>query len=131
MQVKCDATSLDDSKLLVEDMRSAVQGINKNSRLRTHYLKLAMMSNIMRAFMHFYEVDKEFESGQLVLLDTLKRVESRKERNWFTADKIALQEAFTLFTAVMESMDNGQLLEIMQFIDSNSTSSKWLIFSKK
>lgn len=85
----------------------------------------------MRAFMHFYEVDKEFESGQLVLLDTLKRVESRKERNWFTADKIALQEAFTLFTAVMESMDNGQLLEIMQFIDSNSTSSKWLIFSKK
>lgn len=131
MQVKCDATSLDDSKLLVEDMRTAVQGINKNSRLRMHYIKLAMMNNIMRAFMHFYEVDKEFESGQLVLLDTLKRVESRKERNWFTADKIALQEAFTLFTAVMESVDNGQLLEIMQFIDSNSTSSKWLIFSKK
>lgn len=131
MQLSCELNKVSDSLLLIEETRLAVQGINKNSRLRIHYIKLMVMNNIMRAFITHYEVDNDFVSGQLALLETLKRVESSKARTWFTADKICLQQAFTLFCGVMESVDNQQLLEIMQYVESNSGDAKWLVHAKK
>lgn len=131
MQLNYQHDKMSDSLLLIEETKLAVQGINKNSRLRIHYIKLVMMNNIMRAFITHYDIQKDFVSGQLALLETLKRVESSKTRSWSTADKICLQQAFTLFCSVMEAVDNEQLLEIMQYVESNANSGKWLIYAKK
>ena len=100
-------------------MSEAVKGITKNSRLRSHYLKLAMMANIMRAFVVAYELDPSYKLKQEALLATLYTVESRKNRQWLTSDKISVQEAYNAFVEIMESVTEEQLLEVMQYVDKH------------
>lgn len=121
----------EDIQLVLKDTREAVVGINKNSKLRMHYLRLVMMNNIMKAFVVLYEVDKEFIKKQEVLLETLKRVEQRKNRQWFTSDKIAVQVALESFVEIMESAQEDQFLEVMQTVETNKYTNSWIVYKDK
>lgn len=115
----------------VDDVVIAIAGINKNSKLRAHYLKLVMMNNIMRAFVTIYDIDSKYKTSQEALLDTLKRVEARKNRLWLTSDKIAVEEAFINYKEILDSATEEQLKHVLEFVDYNRNEGRWLVRSKK
>lgn len=117
--------------MMLQDAKLAIAAIGKNSKLRAHYLKLVMMNNIMRAFVVIYDLEDRYDRVRSVLTETLCRVEARKDRAWFTSDKIALQQAFELYEELLLSSEEEQLHEIMQFVESNREGGRWAVLSKK
>lgn len=120
-----------DAQMMLQDVKLAIAAIGKNSKLRAHYLKLVMMNNIMRAFVVIYDLEDRYDRVRSVLTETLCRVEARKDRAWFTSDKIALQQAFELYEELLLSSEEEQLHEIMQFVESNREGGRWAVLSKK
>ena len=70
-----------DATELLFDANAAVAGILKNSKLRIHYIKLVVMNDIMRAFVHLYKLDEKYDTAQADLLRVLTEVEARKDRS--------------------------------------------------
>ena len=120
-----------DATELLFDANAAVTGILKNSKLRIHYIKLVVMNNIMRAFVALYKLDEKYKEAQKDLLDTLVRVESRKDRCWFNQDKQTLIKAHTCYCELMESISNKDLFELMQYVEANQNTGQHLIIRQK
>lgn len=120
-----------DTKLILDDTKNAIKAIQKNSKLRTHFLKLVMMNNIMRAFSTLYTLDTEYVQAQLALFKVLVDVESRKNRAWFTAEKALLDTTFVLFDILLGSATAEQLNEIVCFVDENRNAGKWCLYRNK
>lgn len=122
---------IDNKTVMIENASSAVRSIIKNSKLREHYINLAKMNNVMRAFITTYHLSSEHKLKQEQLLDTLCTVEARKNRAWFTIDKIRIQEALSVYVQILESSSNEQIQEIISFVDKHNTDGKWLIHKNK
>lgn len=122
---KMDATEL------LFDANTAVAGILKNSKLRMHYIKLVVMNNIMRAFVHLYKLDEKYTTAQKELLRVLTETEARKDRTWFKQDKETLVKSHTLYCELMESISNEDLFELMQFVEYSQNSGSYLVTRHK
>ncbi len=120
-----------DTKMILEDTKEAIKAIQKNSKLRIHFLKLVMMNNIMRAFTTLYTLDVEYDKVQKALLKVLIDVEARKNRAWFTAEKALLDSTFVHFDILLGSATDEQLNEIVCFVDENRDAGKWCLHRKK
>lgn len=119
--LRMDATSL------LFDANAAVTGILKNSKLKMHYTKLAVMSNIILAFCILYKVEDKYKEAQKDLQDTLVRVQTRKDRIWFNQDKQILINAHTRYCELMEAVSNEDLFELMQYVEATMYSSDVVI----
>ena len=120
-----------DATELLFDANSAVTGILKNSKLRTHYIKLVVMNNIMRAFVHLYKLDEKYMTAQKELLRVLTETEARKDRTWFKQDKETLVKSHTLYCELMESISNEDLFELMQFVEFSQNTGSYLVTRHK
>lgn len=120
-----------DMQFVIDDLKVAIKGVNSNSKLRSHYLKLAMMNNVMRAFVTIYDLDPKYKASQEALLATLTRVEARKDRNWLSSDKIALELAFVDYQEIVMSSTEDQMIHVLEFVDFNRTEGRWLVTKKK
>lgn len=120
-----------DATELLFDANAAVTGILKNSKLRTHYIKLVVMNNIMRAFVHLYKLDEKYMTAQKELLRVLTEVEARKDRTWFKQDKETLVKSHTLYCELMESISNEDLFELMQFVEFSQNTGSYLVTRHK
>ena len=120
-----------DATELLFDANAAVTGILKNSKLRTHYIKLVVMNNIMRAFVHLYKLDEKYMTAQKELLRVLAEVEARKDRTWFKQDKETLVKSHTLYCELMESISNEDLFELMQFVEFSQNTDSYLVTRHK
>lgn len=121
---------LRDAELMLASAKVAVDGVCKNSKLRNHYIHLAVMNNIMRAFVVHYELDS-YKAIQEQLLTILRRVEARKNRLWMTSEKIQLHTFFTAYCELLRSATEEQLCEILRFVEQNSHEGKWIVYRKK
>lgn len=126
-----DSSILPDTAEILEDARLAIAAINKNSKLRAHFLKIVMMNNIMRAFVTKYQLDKSYTVAQQALLEVIVNVESRRDRCWFRSDKIILLDAYNSYYDLLVSATDDQLNEIMRMVDENRTEGKWLVYKAK
>lgn len=126
-----DSSILPDTAEILEDARLAIAAINKNSKLRAHFLKIVMMNNIMRAFVTKYQLDKSYTVTQQALLEVIIKVESRRDRCWFRSDKIILLDAYNAYYDLLVSATDDQLNEIMRMVDENRTEGKWLVYKAK
>ena len=120
-----------DATELLFDANAAVTGILKNSKLRTHYIKLVVMNNIMRAFVHLYKLDEKYMTAQKELLRVLTETEARKDRTWFKQDKETLVKSHTLYCELMESISNEDLFELMQFVEFSQNTGSYLVTRHK
>lgn len=120
-----------DATELLFDANAAVTGILKNSKLRMHYIKLIVMNNIMRAFVHLYKLDEKYNTAQSDLLRVLTEVEARKDRSWFKQDKETLVKSHTLYCELMESISNEDLFELMQYVEANQHTGSRIVFKRK
>lgn len=120
-----------DATELLFDANAAVAGILKNSKLRMHYIKLVVMNNIMRAFVHLYKLDEKYITAQKELLRVLTETEVRKDRTWFKQDKETLVKSHTLYCELMESISNEELFELMQFVEQNQFSNDYIVTKQK
>lgn len=116
---------------MLHDAEAAYAAICKNSKVRTHYLKLVLMCNVMRAFWVAYSLPADFGLTQEAFLSTLVRVEERKRRDWMTADKIAVTYALEWYTVLLHSATEEQIEEMVEYVDYNRAESKWAIREKK
>lgn len=123
--LKMDATEL------LFDANAAVTGILKNSKLKMHYIKLVVMNNIMRAFVHLYKLDEKYATAQKELFRVLTEVEARKDRTWFKQDKETLVKSHTLYCELMESISNEDLFELMQFVEFSQNTGSYLVTRRK
>lgn len=119
-----------DVEMILANAKVAVDGVCKNSKLREHYIRLAIMNNIMRAFVVHYELDS-YKAIQEQLLLILRRVEERKNRIWLTSEKIQLHTFFTAYCELLRSATEEQLCEILRFVEQNSNAGKWIVYRKK
>ena len=120
-----------DAQLILDDARKATLATCKNSKLRAHYLKLVMMNNIMRAFVTMYDLNTSYRYAQEALLNALCRVETRRDRAWFTSDKVALEEALFLYEELITAADEEQLREVMEYVEFNRDAGQWGVLSRK
>ena len=78
-----------------------------------------------------YELVADFTKDQTQFLQVLRDVEARKNRQWFTNEKIIAAQSLSTFTDLIQSMSDEQFEEIMKFVELNATSNKHLVYSKK
>lgn len=117
--------------VLLGDARSSIRAVSKNTRLRMPYIRLVLMNNIFRAFLTHYEFGPEFKAAQEAMLETLCRVEARKNRRWTAADIISVVEAMNYYEQIVISCTEHQITEILVFVEENQTKGKYLVMSKK
>lgn len=116
---------------LIQRAKEALTGVKKGSKLRDHYIKLVVMNNIMRAFVTVYDMPKDFKNRQEAFLETLVRVESRKNRAWLTSDLIAVQEALQAYETLIDSSSEEMIAEMLEFVNYNREQGRWAIMKKK
>ena len=117
--------------LAARDANHALLQITKGSKQRAHYITLAKANNLFRAMVVHYELAAEFTKDQTQLLQVLRDVEARKNRQWFTNEKIIAAQSLSTFTDLIQSMSDEQFEEIMKFVELNSADSKYLVYAKK
>ena len=78
-------------------------------------------------------VDKEdlIKRAQEAFLETLVRVENRKNRAWLTSDLIVVQEALHAYETIIESSDEEMIAEMLEFVNYNREQGRWAIMKKK
>ena len=118
-------------KTLSNELKKLFKAVQKGSKLRDHYIKLVVMNNIMRAFVVAYKMPAEFQASQEAFLETLVRVESRKNRAWLTSDLIVVQEALHAYETIIESSDEEMIAEMLEFVNYNREQGRWAIMKKK
>lgn len=117
-----------DSINLIDDARAAVRGVSKNSRLRSHYIELVKINNIMRVFVTQYKLDPSYKASQESLLDVLLKVEARKNRVWLTAEKIVLQDVLKAYEELISCSSQQDIIDVITFVEDNKNDSKWIVF---
>ena len=123
--------SVVDKEDLIKRAKEAFKAVQKGSKLRDHYIKLVVMNNIMRAFVVAYKMPAEFQASQEAFLETLVRVENRKNRAWLTSDLIVVQEALHAYETIIESSDEEMIAEMLEFVNYNREQGRWAIMKKK
>ena len=126
-----DTAAIVEKEDLIQRAKEALAGVKKGSKLRDHYIKLVVMNNIMRAFVTVYDMPKDFKNRQDALLEALIRVESRKNRMWFTSDLIVVQEALQAYETLIESSSEEMIAEMLDFVNYNREQGRWAIMKKK
>lgn len=117
--------------LIIAHYKVALDALKKGSKIRSNYLSLVEMNNIYRAFVHNYNLDKEFKDVQASLLKVLLDIEARKNRAIFKNEFPILENGIEKFKILVESVDCNEFENLLQFVKDNSHTSKWIISSKK
>ena len=112
---------------IVTDVRASVQAIEKGSKLRKHMMNMIITNNIMRAFIHNYDMDVDCIAIQEKLLQTLLTVEARKDRKFLIADIQVLKEAVERYDVLLFSASEEQVSEIALFVKNNSADCKYIV----
>ena len=112
---------------IVTDVRASVQAIEKGSKLRKHMMNMIITNNIMRAFIHNYDMDVDCIAIQEKLLQTLLTVEARKDRKFLIADIQVLKEAVERYDVLLFSATEEQVSEIALFVKNNSADCKYIV----
>ncbi len=112
---------------IVTDVRASVQAIEKGSKLRKHMMNMIITNNIMRAFIHNYDMDVDCITIQEKLLQTLLTVEARKDRKFLIADIQVLKEAVERYDVLLFSASEEQVSEIALFVKNNSADCKYIV----
>lgn len=123
--------SIVDKEDLIARAKEALAGVKKNSKLRDHLIRLVVMQNIMRAFVTVYQMPADFTAKQAAFLETLTRVQNRKNRLWLTSDLICAQEAVNAYETLIESSSEEQIAEMLEFVNYNREQGHWAIMKKK
>ena len=117
----------EDINNIVTDVRASVQAIEKGSKLRKHMMNMIITNNIMRAFIHNYDMDVDCITIQEKLLQTLLTVEARKDRKFLIADIQVLKEAVERYDVLLFSASEEQVSEIALFVKNNSADCKYIV----
>ena len=112
---------------IVTDVRASVQAIEKGSKLRKHMMNMIITNNIMRAFIHNYDMDVDCIAIQEKLLQTLLTVEARKDRKFLIADIQVLKEAVERYDVLLFSASEEQVSEIALFVKNNAGDCKYIV----
>ena len=127
MEVESIVLSHKDINDIVTDVRASVQAIEKGSKLRKHMMNMIITNNIMRAFIHNYDMDVDCIAIQEKLLQTLLTVEARKDRKFLIADIQVLKEAVERYDVLLFSASEEQVSEIALFVKNNSADCKYIV----
>ncbi len=127
MEVESIVLSRKDINDIVTDVRASVQAIEKGSKLRKHMMNMIITNNIMRAFIHNYDMDVDCIAIQEKLLQTLLTVEARKDRKFLIADIQVLKEAVERYDVLLFSASEEQVSEIALFVKNNSADCKYIV----
>lgn len=120
-----------DTQMILDDTRASIKAIQKNSKLREHYLRLGMMNNIMRAFIYLYHLEGHYAEAQKAFLKALVDVEGRKNRAWFKAELALLDPTFVLFDELLGNATEAQLQEVIELVAYNRERGKWCVHRDK
>ena len=90
-------------------------------------MNMIITNNIMRAFIHNYDMDVDCITIQEKLLQTLLTVEARKDRKFLIADIQVLKEAVERYDVLLFSASEEQVSEIALFVKNNSADCKYVV----